>query len=73
MLSAVLWLGNISFEVIDNENHVEAVSGEGKLVVIIITTTTATTTTFRREGAGRGVRGFIIGLFVAFYCNAILE
>lgn len=28
MLSAVLWLGNISFEVIDNENHVEAVSGE---------------------------------------------
>lgn len=30
MLAAVLWLGNISFTVIDNENHVEAVSDEGK-------------------------------------------
>ncbi|KAJ3670273.1 hypothetical protein LUZ60_010597 [Juncus effusus] len=29
MLSAVLWLGNISFNVIDNENHVEVVSNEG--------------------------------------------
>ncbi|KAF9623991.1 hypothetical protein IFM89_007689 [Coptis chinensis] len=29
MLAAVLWLGNISFTVIDNENHVEAVSDEG--------------------------------------------
>jgi myosin heavy subunit len=30
MLAAVLWLGNISFTVIDNENHVEAVTDEGK-------------------------------------------
>uniref|UniRef100_A0A804QFJ9 Myosin-2 n=1 Tax=Zea mays TaxID=4577 RepID=A0A804QFJ9_MAIZE len=29
MLAAVLWLGNISFCVIDNENHVEVVSNEG--------------------------------------------
>ncbi|XP_043693933.1 myosin-1-like isoform X1 [Telopea speciosissima] len=29
MLAAVLWLGNISFNVIDNENHVEAVVDEG--------------------------------------------
>ncbi|KAE8023021.1 hypothetical protein FH972_008775 [Carpinus fangiana] len=29
MLAAVLWLGNISFTVIDNENHVEAVTDEG--------------------------------------------
>ncbi|KAF5196462.1 myosin-1-like [Thalictrum thalictroides] len=29
MLAAVLWLGNISFTVTDNENHVEAVSDEG--------------------------------------------
>ncbi|KAG6654819.1 hypothetical protein CIPAW_05G171900 [Carya illinoinensis] len=29
MLAAVLWLGNISFTVIDNENHVEAVADEG--------------------------------------------
>ncbi|XWS09926.1 hypothetical protein CRYUN_Cryun39dG0031900 [Craigia yunnanensis] len=28
MLAAVLWLGNISFQVIDNENHVEALSDE---------------------------------------------
>lgn len=30
MLAAVLWLGNISFNVIDNENHVEVVEDEGK-------------------------------------------
>lgn len=30
MLAAVLWLGDISFSVIDNENHVEAVTDEGK-------------------------------------------
>jgi len=30
MLAAVLWLGNVSFTVIDNENHVEAVEDEGK-------------------------------------------
>lgn len=29
MLAAVLWLGNISFTVIDNENHVEVVTDEG--------------------------------------------
>nr|XP_027095325.1 myosin-1-like [Coffea arabica]XP_027095326.1 myosin-1-like [Coffea arabica] len=29
MLSAVLWLGNISFTVLDNENHVEPVEDEG--------------------------------------------
>ncbi|KAF5933252.1 hypothetical protein HYC85_029423 [Camellia sinensis] len=29
MLAAVLWLGNISFHVIDNENHVEVVADEG--------------------------------------------
>nr|DAD32793.1 TPA_asm: hypothetical protein HUJ06_011644 [Nelumbo nucifera] len=33
MLAAVLWLGNISFTVIDNENHVEAVVDEGLNVV----------------------------------------
>jgi myosin V len=30
MLAAVLWFGNISFTVIDNENHVQAVENEGK-------------------------------------------
>lgn len=30
MLAAVLWLGNISFTVIDNENHVQVVEDEGK-------------------------------------------
>ncbi|KAK6157434.1 hypothetical protein DH2020_011682 [Rehmannia glutinosa] len=30
MLAAVLWLGNISFHVIDNENHVEVVADEGR-------------------------------------------
>ncbi|CAL5402252.1 unnamed protein product [Camellia sinensis] len=29
MLTAVLWLGNVSFKVIDNENHVEPVADEG--------------------------------------------
>ncbi|XP_031741489.1 myosin-1 isoform X2 [Cucumis sativus] len=29
MLAAVLWLGNVSFSVIDNENHVEPVEDEG--------------------------------------------
>ncbi|RDY03112.1 Myosin-1, partial [Mucuna pruriens] len=29
MLAAVLWLGNISFTVVDNENHVQAVEDEG--------------------------------------------
>ncbi|KAI8527772.1 hypothetical protein RHMOL_Rhmol12G0100500 [Rhododendron molle] len=33
MLAAVLWLGNISFTVIDNENHVEPVTDEGLTTV----------------------------------------
>ncbi|URD91376.1 myosin-2 heavy chain, non muscle, partial [Musa troglodytarum] len=33
MLAAVLWLGNISFMVIDNENHVEVVPDEGAQTV----------------------------------------
>ncbi|XAR64014.1 Myosin ATPase [Bertholletia excelsa] len=33
MLAAVLWLGNISFTVIDNENHVEPVEDEGLTAV----------------------------------------
>lgn len=34
MLAAVLWLGNISFEVIDNENHVEVIADEGKIYLL---------------------------------------
>lgn len=33
MLAAVLWLGNISFQVVDSENHVEVVANEGKLSI----------------------------------------
>ncbi|KAF3606210.1 hypothetical protein DY000_02049761 [Brassica cretica] len=33
MLAAVLWLGNVSFTVIDNENHVEPVADESLLTV----------------------------------------
>ncbi|THU73394.1 hypothetical protein C4D60_Mb04t22380 [Musa balbisiana] len=33
MLAAVLWLGNISFTVIDNENHVEVIADEGAQTV----------------------------------------
>ncbi|XP_015577619.1 myosin-1 [Ricinus communis] len=33
MLAAVLWLGNISFTVVDNENHVEPVTDEGLTTV----------------------------------------
>ncbi|KAK7343306.1 hypothetical protein VNO77_11954 [Canavalia gladiata] len=33
MLAAVLWLGNISFTEIDNENHVQAVEDEGLFTV----------------------------------------
>nr|GMD20797.1 myosin-1 [Ipomoea batatas] len=33
MLAAVLWLGNISFTVIDSENHVEPVDDEGLITV----------------------------------------
>lgn len=33
VLTAVLWLGNISFQVIDNENHVEVVAGEALTAV----------------------------------------
>lgn len=35
MLSAVLWLGNISFSVIDNENHVEVVADEGIYILVM--------------------------------------
>jgi len=31
MVSAVLWLGDVSFTVIDNENHVEIIVDEGKI------------------------------------------
>jgi len=34
MLAAVLWLGNVSFTIIDNENHVEPVADEGKLTFL---------------------------------------
>ncbi|XP_022743577.1 myosin-1-like isoform X1 [Durio zibethinus] len=33
MLAAVLWLGNVSFTMIDNENHVEAVADESLINV----------------------------------------
>lgn len=33
MLTVVLWLGNVSFTVIDNENHVEPVADEGLTTV----------------------------------------
>ena len=36
MLAAVLWLGNISFDVIDNENHVEALEDESKYFLTAI-------------------------------------
>ena len=32
MLAAVLWLGNVSFSVVDNENHVEPMEDEGKML-----------------------------------------
>ena len=35
MLAAVLWLGNISYQVIDNENHVEVVADEGKVYILV--------------------------------------
>lgn len=34
MLAAVLWLGNVSFTIIDNENHVVPEADEGKLSVL---------------------------------------
>ena len=36
MLAAVLWLGNISFDVIDNENHVETLEDESKCFLAAI-------------------------------------
>ncbi|KAH8502982.1 hypothetical protein H0E87_014335 [Populus deltoides] len=33
MLAAVLWLGNVSFSVVDNENHVEPMADEGLTTV----------------------------------------
>jgi hypothetical protein len=32
MLSAVLWLGNVSFSIVDNENHVEPLADEGNIL-----------------------------------------
>lgn len=37
MLAAILWLGNISFQVTDNENHIEVVEDEGKILSLCIT------------------------------------
>ena len=34
MLSAVLWLGNITFSIIDDENHVCVDNNEGKVTSI---------------------------------------
>ena len=34
MLAAVLWMGNIKFTMIDNENHAEPVEDEGKTPAI---------------------------------------
>lgn len=31
LLAAVLWLGNISFKVMDDEDHVEVLADEGKI------------------------------------------
>ncbi|KAJ6305329.1 hypothetical protein OIU78_020796 [Salix suchowensis] len=33
MLAAVLWLGNVSFSIVDNENHVEPLADEGLITV----------------------------------------
>lgn len=35
MLSAVLWLGNITFSVIDNENHVSVDDDEGESMGLV--------------------------------------
>jgi myosin-5 len=32
MLAAVLWLGNVSFSIVDNENHVEPLADEGNIL-----------------------------------------
>lgn len=39
MLAAVLWLGNISFQVIDNENHVDVVADEGIIYMLVFSST----------------------------------
>lgn len=31
MVAAILWLGNISFRVTDNENHIDVVDDEGNI------------------------------------------
>lgn len=36
MLAATLWLGNISFQVTDIENHIEVVDDEGKIHSVCI-------------------------------------
>lgn len=35
MLSAVLWLGNITFSVVEQDNHVNVDENEGKLVLFL--------------------------------------
>lgn len=32
MLAAILWMGNISFQVAENENYVEVLSDEGNFI-----------------------------------------
>lgn len=39
LLAAVLWLGNVSFRVTDNENHVEVVADEGRIYCLNFTKT----------------------------------
>lgn len=34
MLAAVLWIGNLSFRVVENENHVEVLDNEGKFLYV---------------------------------------
>lgn len=35
VVAAVLWLGNITFQVIDSENHVKVVADEGVSLYIL--------------------------------------
>jgi myosin heavy subunit len=37
MVAAVLWLGNITFLEIDNENHVSVNDDEGELAILDLT------------------------------------
>lgn len=38
LLAAVLWIGNITFQIIDSENHVEVIANEGNTRTKIRTT-----------------------------------